>query len=70
MALPWRTWPIARPLLPVGSVCHHTLGLNTYVAQSRARYVTWTVVAEASVREAVKRGRALGDASPITAEHL
>ena len=51
-------------------MCHHTLGLNTYVAQSRARYVTWTVVAEASVREAVKRGRALGDASPITAEHL
>ena len=27
--LPWRTWPIARPSLPVGSVCHHTLGLNT-----------------------------------------
>ena len=40
------------------------------MAQSRARTVTWTVVAEASVREAVKRGRALGDASPITAEHL
>ena len=43
---------------------------KAYVAQSRARTVTWTVVAEASVREAVKRGRALGDASPITAEHL
>src|SRR5215213_11231206 len=30
VALPWRTWPIARPSPPAGQPCHHSLGLNTY----------------------------------------
>ena len=45
-------------------------GFKAYVAESRARGATWTMIAEAAVHEAVRRGRALGDASPVTAEDL
>lgn len=45
-------------------------GFKAYVAESRARGVTWTLIAAAALHEAVKRDRALGDASPVTDEHL
>lgn len=41
-----------------------------YVAESRATGTTWTVVSEAAVHEAEKRSRALGDATPVTAEDI
>ena len=41
-----------------------------YVAESRAKGTTWTMISEAATFEAVKRGRALGDATPITSEDL
>ncbi|QDD96932.1 MobF family relaxase [Roseomonas mucosa] len=41
-----------------------------YVAESRARGTTWTLISEAATFEAIKRGRALGDATPITSEDL
>jgi hypothetical protein len=37
-----------------------------YVAESRARYTSWTMVSEAAVHDAEKRSRALGDARPVT----
>ena len=43
---------------------------KAYVAESRSRGATWTMIAEAAVHEAEKRSRALGDASPITADGL
>ncbi|WP_338929236.1 MobF family relaxase (plasmid) [Roseomonas mucosa] len=41
-----------------------------YVAESRARGASWTMVAEAPTFEAIKRTKALGDATPITSEDL
>jgi hypothetical protein len=41
-----------------------------YVAESRSTGTTWTVISEAAVHEAEKRGRALGDARPIATEDL
>ncbi|TPG55934.1 conjugal transfer protein TraA [Roseomonas nepalensis] len=41
-----------------------------YVAESRARGTSWTMVAEAATFEAIRRGKALGDATPITSEDL
>jgi len=41
-----------------------------YSAESRSRGTTWTIISEAAVHEAEKRSRALGDATPITAEDL
>ena len=43
---------------------------KAYVAESRATATTWTMVSEAATLEAVKRGRALGDPTPITSETL
>ena len=43
---------------------------KAYVAESRARGVTWTVIAAAALQEAVRRNRALGDASPVTEADL
>ena len=43
---------------------------KAYVAESRATATTWTMVSEAATLEAVKRGRALGDPTPITPETL
>ena len=41
-------------------------GFKAYVAESRARGMTWTMISEGALFEAVKRSRALGDASPVT----
>ncbi|MDT8350966.1 MobF family relaxase [Roseomonas mucosa] len=41
-----------------------------YVAESRARGTSWTMVAEAATFEAIKRTKALGDATPITSQDL
>jgi len=43
---------------------------TTYVAESRSRGTTWTVISEAAVHEAERHQRALGDATPITREDL
>lgn len=43
---------------------------KAYVAESRAKGATWTMIAEGAVFEAVKRSRALGDASPVTLADL
>jgi post-segregation antitoxin (ccd killing protein) len=50
-----------------------TAGLTAfkaYVAESRSRGATWTVISEAAVHDAERRSRALGDASPVTAADL
>ena len=50
-----------------------TAGLTAfkaYVAESRSQGATWTVIAEAALHEVVRRGRALGDAAPVTEENL
>ena len=41
-------------------------GFKAHVAESRAKGATWTMIAEGALHEAVKRSRALGDASPVT----
>ncbi|BFL66265.1 MobF family relaxase [Roseomonas mucosa] len=41
-----------------------------YVAESRARGTSWTMIAEAPTFEAIKRAKALGDATPITSADL
>lgn len=41
-----------------------------YVAESRARGSTWTMISEAATFEAIKRGMALGDTTPIASEDL
>ena len=43
---------------------------KSYVAESRHVSQVYTVISEAAVFEAVKRGRALGDKEPITTAHL
>ncbi|GAV34202.1 ATP-dependent RecD-like DNA helicase [Roseomonas sp. TAS13] len=54
--------------LPRGSA--GITAFKAYVAESRATGTTWTIVSEAATLEAVKRGRALGDATPINAQTL
>ena len=54
--------------LPRGSA--GITAFKSYVAESRSRGATWTVVSDAAVHEAEKRSRALGDAAPITAADL
>lgn len=39
---------------------------TSYVAESRARGTTWTMVSEGALRESEARRRALGDATPVT----
>lgn len=41
-----------------------------YVAESRARGITWTMVAEGALREAERMRQALGDITPITEARL
>ena len=43
---------------------------TSYVAESRSRGTTWTVISEAAVYEAERRRQALGDITPITKQHL
>ena len=43
---------------------------KAYVAESRATGTTWTMVSEAATLEAVKRSRALGEATPVTSQTL
>ncbi|MEA2732496.1 MAG: hypothetical protein QOF70_6971 [Acetobacteraceae bacterium] len=43
---------------------------TSYVAESRSRGTTWTVIAEAAVYEAELHRKALGDLTPITREDL
>jgi hypothetical protein len=43
---------------------------KSYVAESRARGTTWTMIAEGAVREAEKLSRALGDQRAITTKDL
>jgi len=43
---------------------------TAYVAESRSRGTTWTVISEAAVYEAEKHRQALGDETPITKDDL
>ena len=43
---------------------------TTYVAESRARGTTWTLMAEGALYEAERHRQALGDITPITREDL
>ena len=54
--------------LPRGSA--GLTGFKAYVAESRSRGATWTMISEAAVHDAEKRSRALGDASPVTERDL
>lgn len=45
-------------------------GFKAYVAESRARGATWTIISEGAVFEAERRRQALGDNTPITKENL
>ncbi len=45
-------------------------GFTTYVAESRARGTTWTMISDGATFEAVRNGRALGDQEPITSDQL
>src|SRR5208283_2808375 len=41
-----------------------------YVAESRSRGITWTVISEGAVHEAERHRQAIGDITPITRERL
>lgn len=43
---------------------------TTYVAESRSRGTTWTVISEGALLEAERHRQALGDITPITRERL
>ncbi|WP_029604388.1 MobF family relaxase [Kozakia baliensis] len=45
-------------------------GFTSYVAESRARGKTWTMISDAATFEAVRSKRALGDATKITSDDL
>jgi hypothetical protein len=45
-------------------------GFTSYVAESRSRGTTWTVISEAAVYEAERHRQALGDITPITKDDL
>ena len=45
-------------------------GFKAYVAESRARGKTWTMISDEATFDALKRGRALGDLTPIKAEDM
>ncbi len=45
-------------------------GFKAYVAESRARGTTWTMISDEAMFDALKRGRALGDLTPIKAEDM
>ncbi len=45
-------------------------GFTAYVAESRARGTTWTMISDAATFDAVRSRRALGDLTPIRAEDM
>jgi hypothetical protein len=45
-------------------------GFTGYVAESRARGTTWTMISDEATFDAVRSRRALGDLTPITAEDM
>jgi hypothetical protein len=45
-------------------------GFTSYVAESRSRGTTWTVISEAALYEAERHRQALGDITPITKDDL
>ena len=45
-------------------------GFTSYVAESRARGTTWTMISEGALYEAEKHRQAIGDVTPITREGL
>ena len=45
-------------------------GFTAYVAESRARGTSWTMVADGATFEAVRNKRAIGDLAPVTSEDL
>jgi hypothetical protein len=45
-------------------------GFKAYVAESRARGTTWTMISDEATFDAVRRQRALGDLKPITVEDM
>ena len=45
-------------------------GFTAYVAESRARGVTWTLISDEATFEAVRNRRALGDQTPVTAADM
>ena len=45
-------------------------GFKAYVAESRARGTTWTMISQGALFEAERRRQALGDNTPITHERL
>ena len=45
-------------------------GFTSYVAESRSRGTTWTVIAEAALYEAERHRQALGEITPITRKDL
>lgn len=45
-------------------------GFTSYVAESRARGITWTMISEGALFEAERRQQALGETTPITTDHL
>ena len=45
-------------------------GFTSYVAESRARGTTWTLISEGALHEAEKHRQAIGEATPITQDML
>ena len=45
-------------------------GFTSYVAESRARGTTWTLISEGALHEAERHRQAVGDATPITQDTL
>ena len=45
-------------------------GFTAYVAESRARGATWTLISDEATFEAVRHRRALGDQTPVTAQDM
>ena len=45
-------------------------GFTSYVAESRAKGTTWTMISDGATFEAVRNGRALGDTTEITSDDL
>jgi hypothetical protein len=57
----------------INAMAHGSAGANafkTYVPESRATGVTYTMIAEAPEIAAIKRNRGLGDVTPITEQDL
>ena len=57
----------------INALPHGTAGVTaftTYVAESRSRGTTWTLISEAALYEAERHRQALGDITPITTKDL